>query len=162
MFPRPGVVAFDIRKNEDGKGKTIIDNQIMIRRDLLPEISTARHVHGTITVEFFETDPERVEYTQNVEQIEYLKQNLEVFPADTAQVLEYWLDCSLFSDWKRPPAKIPWSTDVFLSDLATYRSFGICQITSFAVFVDAQYIATHGKPPLKEYGAGLQGTLKTP
>ena len=73
MFPRPGVVVFDIRKNVDGKGKTIIDNQIMIRRDLLPEISTARHVHGTITVEFFETDPERVEYTQNVEQIESAK-----------------------------------------------------------------------------------------
>ena len=34
-----------------------------------------------------------------------LEANLEVFPKDTAQVLEYWLDVSRFSRWKRPGVK---------------------------------------------------------
>src|SRR5262249_44664871 len=37
-----------------------------------------------------------------------LDANLKVFPADTAQVLKYWLDVSRFSQWKRPAVKLPW------------------------------------------------------
>jgi hypothetical protein len=48
-----------------------------------------------------------------------LDRNLQVFPRSTAQVLEYWLDVSRFSSWKRPAKKVPWQRDVFLSDLRT-------------------------------------------
>ena len=34
------------------------------------------------------------------EYIDALEANLKVFPKETAQVLEYWMDVSLFSDWK--------------------------------------------------------------
>ena len=34
-----------------------------------------------------------------------LDANLEVFRADTAQVLEYWLDVSRFSQWRRPTVR---------------------------------------------------------
>jgi hypothetical protein len=38
----------------------------------------------------------------------YLKENLKVFPASSAQILEYWVDVSLFSTWKRPFKELPW------------------------------------------------------
>ena len=99
---------------------------------------------------------------ENEEHLRRLEENLDVFPHNTAQVLEYWLDCSLFSQWKRPAAKIPWSTQVFLSDLDSYHRLGVRQVTTFAVFVDGGYVKTYGEPPLTEYGAGLLGTLRNP
>jgi hypothetical protein len=87
-----------------------------------------------------------------------LDANLSVFGADDAQVLEYWLDASLFSGWKRPAVRLPWDGSVFVSDVATYRSRGIRHITSFSVYLDAQYVACYGEPPLDEYGAGLLGS----
>jgi hypothetical protein len=85
-----------------------------------------------------------------------LDANLKVFPADTAHVLEYWLDVSRFSGWKRPAVKLPWRRDVLESDLETYGSRGIRHITSFAVYVDAEYRQRFGEPTfVNEYGAML-------
>jgi Domain of unknown function (DUF4838) len=83
--------------------------------------------------------------------------NLKVFPKETAQVLEYWLDVSRFSRWKRPAVKLPWNKEVFLADVATYRQRGIRHITNFGVWIDADYEKRFGAPDfIKEYGAGLQ------
>lgn len=85
-----------------------------------------------------------------------LDANLEVFPAATARVLEYWLDVSLFSRWKRPAVKLPWRPDVLAADLATYAARGIRHVSSFAVYVDADYARMYGDPAfLAEYGAAL-------
>lgn len=85
-----------------------------------------------------------------------LDANLEVFPRQTAQALEYWLDVSRFSQWRRPAVKLPWRREVFLADLKAYRKRGIRHITSFAVYVDAEYLRRHGEPEfLREYGSGL-------
>jgi hypothetical protein len=46
-----------------------------------------------------------------------LEANLAVFPAATAQVLEYWLDVSRASGWKRPCVELPWRGDVFSADI---------------------------------------------
>jgi hypothetical protein len=82
-----------------------------------------------------------------------LDANLKVFPADSAQVLEYWLDVSRFSGWKRPAVKLPWRRDVLESDLATYGVRGIRQVTSFAVYVDAEYRRMYGEPDfIQGYG----------
>lgn len=89
--------------------------------------------------------------------LDWLDANLEVFGRDNAQVLEYWLDVSLFSSWKRDARKkLPWQRDVFLQDIATYAQRGIRHVTSFAVYVDADYIRQYGEPPLEEYGEGLR------
>lgn len=86
-----------------------------------------------------------------------LDANLEVFPARTAQVLEYWLDVSRFSGWKRPAVKLPWRRDVLEADLATYGNRGIRHVTSFAVFVDDDYRQRHGEPGfVDEYGEALR------
>ncbi|CAL1516379.1 DUF4838 domain-containing protein [Chitinophaga sp. MM2321] len=71
--------------------------------------------------------------------MELLKENLQVFPADTAQVLEYWLDVSLQSKWKKPAVKVDWHPDVCSSDIRTYEQAGIRHVTTFAVYIDGAY-----------------------
>ena len=85
-----------------------------------------------------------------------LDANLRVFPKETAQVVEYWLDASRFSKWTRPSVKLPWRKDVFLADLEAYRRRGVRHITGFAVFIDADYEKRYGDLAfIDEYGAGL-------
>ena len=93
--------------------------------------------------------------------IQLLKENLTVFPVETAEVLEYWLDVSLFSSWKKPAVKLPWNREVFESDIDTYAKLGIRDITSFAAYMDDEYIKTYQELGfLKEYGKGLMNYSK--
>lgn len=93
----------------------------------------------------------------HAQNLKYLRENLEVFPAETAVILEYWLDVSLFSGWKKPAVQLPWRKDVFLADVETYRSMGIRHFTSFAVYMDSVYWKTYpDQTPLREYGEGLK------
>jgi hypothetical protein len=86
-----------------------------------------------------------------------LDANLQVFPKETAQVLEYWLDVSRFSRWKRPSVKLPWNRDVFTADVQTYRNRGIRHVTSFAVWVDADCKKQFEDLGfIAEYGEGLK------
>lgn len=95
------------------------------------------------------------------ETLEKLDENLAVFDKSTAQVLDYWIDVSLFSRWKRPAVELPWNRDVFRSDLRTYASRGIRNITSFAVFVDADYVRRFGEPMfVREYGQDLREFIR--
>jgi hypothetical protein len=88
--------------------------------------------------------------------LDALDANLEVFRADTAQVLEYWLDVSRFSGWRRPAAKLPWRHAVFLDDVQEYRRRGIRHVTTFAVWIDANYRERFGNLDfLGDYGRGL-------
>lgn len=88
--------------------------------------------------------------------LDSLTANIEVFGSKDAQVLEYWLDESLFYRAnKRKPAKIPWDRRVFLDDLNVYGKLGIRHITTFAVYVNGDYVKRFGEPPLNEYGQGL-------
>lgn len=89
--------------------------------------------------------------------LDWLDSNLAVFGRDDAQVLEYWLDVSLFSSWKRDAKKkLPWQRDVFLQDIAAYADRGIRHVTSFAAYMDADYVRQYGEPPVDEYGNGLR------
>jgi len=89
------------------------------------------------------------------EYLDLLDENLKVFDSNTAQILEYWLDVSLFSKWKYPAIKLPWNRAVFLDDLKTYTSRGIRHITSFGAYIDGDYVKNFGWPPINEYGAEL-------
>jgi hypothetical protein len=85
-----------------------------------------------------------------------LDANLDVFPKETAQVLEYWLDVSQFSRWKRPGVKLPWNREVFMADVETYWRLGIRHVTTFAAWIDAKYQERFGDLTfIKEYGEGL-------
>lgn len=93
----------------------------------------------------------------HAEYLKQLKANLKVFPAATAQVLEYWMDDSLFSEWdENNLVEVPWSKEIFLKDLETYASHGITNITCYAAYVGPKYVQKFGYPKfLDEYGQGL-------
>lgn len=95
--------------------------------------------------------------TTNGGYLDILAANMEVFGADTAQVLEYWLDVSRFSGWKRPTIKLPWNEEVCRADVAAYRALGVRHITSFACYIDADYVKLHGEPwpAVNGYGKAL-------
>jgi hypothetical protein len=89
------------------------------------------------------------------EQLDTLDANLAVFGQQGSEVLEYWLDASRFSGWRRPAVQVPWSPEVLAADLETYAARGLQHVTSFAVWLDADYVARYGDPPLASYGACL-------
>ena len=90
------------------------------------------------------------------EQLDALDANLQVFGRERAQVLEYWLDVSRFSRWKRENlAELPWNRQVLIQDLGTYAARGIHNVTSFGVWIDGEYVRRFGEPPILEYGAAL-------
>ncbi|HRT18587.1 MAG TPA: DUF4838 domain-containing protein [Candidatus Hydrogenedentes bacterium] len=90
-----------------------------------------------------------------------LDANLAVFGADNAQVLEYWLDVSFHSNWKRDAlARIPWERSITEDDAAYYTGRGIRRITTFAVWLDGAYVERFGDPPLDEYGRILRDIRK--
>ena len=80
--------------------------------------------------------------------LEKLDRLVKVFPATTAQVLEYWLDASLFSGWRKPLVRIPWDAARTHDEIAAYRKRGIRNFTTFAVNVDDDYIADFGADSL--------------
>ena len=84
-----------------------------------------------------------------------VKTNLEFFGKESAQILEYWMDVSLFSDWKRPAKPIRWSDEVIGSDLNTYAGLGIEHVTSFACFLDREYVEAYGDQLIETYGRKL-------
>ena len=97
--------------------------------------------------------PRGVQVT-NGDNLNYLKANLEVFPAEETVILEYWLDVSLFSRWTLPAVELPWKEAVCRSDVETYRSLGIKNFTSFAVYMDSAYFQKYpvASKALEEYG----------
>jgi hypothetical protein len=93
-------------------------------------------------------------------QLKDLKENLTIFPKKTAHILEYWLDESLASWWKRDTlVKLPWNKNYFTRDIKDYRNLGINSITTFAAWLNQEYIDQHGvdhfEQIFREYGEVL-------
>ena len=88
--------------------------------------------------------------------VEALDANLGVFPARTAQALEYWLDVSLQSEWRKPAKKLAFRKEILEADLGVYGRRGVQHVTSFAVYIDAEYVARFGEPAeIAAYGRAL-------
>lgn len=91
------------------------------------------------------------------EQLDALDANLELFGAEGAQALEYWLDVSRFSGWNRANvARIPWDKRIVEADSKLYHDRGVRNVTTFAVWLDGDYVRRFGTPPLREYGDALR------
>jgi hypothetical protein len=107
----------------------------------------------------YDTPYEQQQRPEDRDGLSALDANLEAFPKETAQVLEYWLDVSRFSSWQRPAVELPWKRDVFDADLKTYHQRGMRHITSFAVWIDAEYQQRFENLDfIREYGEGLSAT----
>ena len=87
-----------------------------------------------------------------------LKALLEVFPVETAQVLEYWLDHGLFSGWTAPVNRLPWNPERLRADVDTYARLGIRHFASFGL--STEYLRTFGEKHvrkiLSEYAAAFR------
>ena len=84
---------------------------------------------------------------------------LTFFPAEKVHVLEYWLDVSLFSNWRRPLRKIGCPPEVMRRDLEFYCSLGIRNFATFAVMMDETYFAEFGDGELTACGQALNEFL---
>ena len=97
---------------------------------------------------------------QNAEQVRSLSSLFAVFGRGDSQVLEYWVDNSRFSDWKKPPKKLVLAEAVLAADVKAYRAAGFESITSFGCFLGEDYRALWGEPPVKRYGEILAGAAE--
>ena len=89
--------------------------------------------------------------------LDALDANLEWFGREGTQVLEYWLDVSRFATWKREQTiEIPWRDEVFREDVALYAKRGIRHFTTFAAWLDGDYVKRWDVRPVIKYGAGLK------
>lgn len=81
-----------------------------------------------------------------VEQTTALKENLMAFPVSTQHILEYWLDESMFSHWKKDkPVPLPFKEEQAARDIARYRAFGASDFTCFATWLNSRYIENYGE-----------------
>ncbi|MBQ5842908.1 MAG: DUF4838 domain-containing protein [Clostridia bacterium] len=92
---------------------------------------------------------------KNVAEIASLDSLLAFFGKRDSKVLEYWMDNSLFSGWKKPFVKLPFNRDILEKDVEFYRAKGFERITSFGCFLNEEYASEYGIPPVKEYAEAI-------
>ncbi len=89
---------------------------------------------------------------ENVQEARSLKPLLSYFGKQDSQVLEYWMDNSMYSNWTKPPKRFALDEAVMQEDVKAYREMGFASITSFGCFLGQDYRALWGEPPVKRYG----------
>ncbi len=95
---------------------------------------------------------------ENARQIRHIRELLDFFGVQNARILEYWVDNSRFSDWKRPPKPFALDADTMRRDVEYYYSLGFRDMTSFACFLGEDYISLYGQPPIEAYADILKRT----
>lgn len=97
--------------------------------------------------------------------MKHLGDNLKVFPSETSHILEYWLDESMFCSWNRSKlVRLPWKIENCIRDVKYYNSLGSKSITTFAAWIDAEYIKKFGEEHtvsvMNEYGKALKENIR--
>jgi len=161
-----------VRYSESEQALMYSNQLIQILKKIDPEASIAHLAYNKtlpapINVKpadgvFLEYAPINRDYTQNLPDghLQSLKDNLEMFPKETAHVLEYWLDASMFCRWKKDTrVEIPWKKEYGERDVKLYRDLGINSVTTFATWIDRTYVGLYGeektKSMINEYGSVL-------
>jgi len=110
---------------------------------------------------FLEFAPIKRDYSQPLapQEIKALNDNLLAFPGYSHHVLEYWLDESMFSSWKRD-ALVQWpdNSERCASDIQAYRLLGATSITTFATWLNQAYINQYGSTDdiFRHYGQAFR------
>ena len=112
---------------------------------------------------FLEFAPIQRDYSKPLdpELLTHLRKNLEVFPAETTHILEYWLDVSMFSNWDRTNlVKVPCTKEQCSRDVELYESLGIKSMTTFGAWINHDYSEKFGeeysRKIIREYGEALK------
>ena len=66
------------------------------------------------------------------------------FPRESAEVLEYWYDNSLYSGWKKPPKRFILDEAAMLFEAAEYKRLGFLKAATFACFLGEDYTELYG------------------
>lgn len=148
----------ECRRYSPSEQALIYENRLLgLLREYDPE-ATLAHLAYHQTVEppqavradegiFLEFAPINRDYSQPLPEasVNALSANMLAFPAYSQHVLEYWLDESMFSNWKRDKL-VPNPFDPLWSsrDIRNYRSLGVSDITTFATWLYGDYIKQYG------------------
>jgi len=76
---------------------------------------------------------------------------LSFFGEENSKVLEYWLDNSLFSGWKKPPKKFSADADAISADVKDYKELGFQTISTFACFLGQDYEDLYGDADISPF-----------
>lgn len=98
---------------------------------------------------------------KNVSQNRHLPALLDFFGKEDAKVLDYWLDNSLFSDWKKPPKPFTPDTAVIGMDFEYYSNLGFRDLSTFACYLGEDYIALHGEPNIAPFADAYHQLKRT-
>lgn len=101
-------------------------------------------------------DPASPENRAETENLEAL---LAYFGRENAQVLEYWMDNSLFCGWKLPYKALHLDEALLAHDAAWYKQLGFDFLTSFGCFLNRDYASQFGIPPVEAYGRILRSAV---
>ena len=81
---------------------------------------------------------------------------LEYFGKEDAKVLEYWYDNSLFSRWKKPPARFVLDENAMSADIRDYRAMGFDRISTFACFLGEDYEELYGEADVTPFAKAFE------
>ncbi len=81
---------------------------------------------------------------------------LDYFGREDAKVLEYWYDNSLFSRWKKPPARFVLNADAMVEDIRDYRAMGFDRISTFACFLGEDYEELYGEVDVTPFAKAFE------
>ncbi len=88
---------------------------------------------------------------RNARQCDSLPPLLEFFGVEKAKLLEYWLDNSMYSGWKKPPKAFTPNPPIIAADGAYYKSMGFRDLSTFACFLGYDYRPLHGMPDVTPF-----------
>lgn len=91
--------------------------------------------------------------TLNQEEIAKIKELLKFFGKENSWVLEYWVDNSYFSGYKKPPKELKINAEEIKKDIEFYKDLGFENISSFACFLGEDYSKLYGEPNVCAFNA---------
>jgi hypothetical protein len=167
------------KKYSESEQALLYENRLLTILRKIDPSATLAHLAYSNTLEapvkvkpsdgiFLEYAPSRSDYTKPLleENIQNLETNLRIFPKKTAHILEYWLDVSRFSGYRRINlTKIPWDIQNFDKDIKSLFDLGITSVTCFGTWMICDdYLKKFGEESTNqviiEYGSALKKYLK--
>ena len=92
------------------------------------------------------------EYSKlGIDESENLKNLFKTFSYADSKVLEYWLDNSMYSDWKKPEKKFIQDKRRIEEDIKRYLDYGFEYISSFACYLGPEYEKLYGQPDISAF-----------
>ena len=81
---------------------------------------------------------------------------LDYFGRAGAKVLEYWYDNSLYSRWKKPPARFVLNENAMVDDVREYREMGFSRASTFACFLGEDYEELYGEADIIPFARAFE------